>query len=90
MWVGAWFLLCWLVVSAGRSGSDASGDGGEENGDADGESRSVWNAISRWQYDGRHAESGGLTRQEQAGSLAEIRREAVRRAPVEFRDRGRP
>jgi hypothetical protein len=38
--------------------------------DADGES--VWDAIPEWQYEGRHVESGGLTRNEQEKALREV------------------
>jgi len=33
---------------------------------------SVWDAIPRWQYDGRHAESGGIARGEQEKALREL------------------
>jgi hypothetical protein len=44
-----------------------------EDGDS---SDSVWHAIPRWQYDGRHVESGGLTRDEQEQALQEMQEEA--------------
>jgi hypothetical protein len=51
---------------------------------ADGEDGgSVWEAIPRWQYDGRHVESGGLTRGEQEAALADVERQ------VEQRETGR-
>lgn len=50
-------------LSRGQSGDDESTD-------------SVWNAIPRWQYDGRHVESGGLTRDEQEEALQEMQQEA--------------
>jgi len=50
-----------------------SGDGA-----ADTDSESVWNAIPSWQYDGRHAESGGLARGEQEQALQEINDDAQR------------
>lgn len=37
---------------------------------------SVWDAIPGWQYDGRHVESGGLTRSEQEKALADVERRA--------------
>ena len=43
--------------------------------DRDG-SDSVWDVIPRWQYDGRHVESGGLTRSEQEKALSDIERRA--------------
>jgi len=45
---------------------------------ADTDSESVWNAIPSWQYDGRHAESGGLARGEQEQALQEIHDDAQR------------
>jgi hypothetical protein len=71
----AWWVLLGLFVGitvlvAGgvmyRQRSDAS----ESDGD------SVWNAIPGWQYDGRHVESGGLTRGEQEQALQEIQQRA--------------
>lgn len=47
--------------------------------DGDDEPDSVWNAIPDWQYDGRHAESGGLARGEQEQALQEIHDEAEQR-----------
>src|SRR6056297_248856 len=41
-------------------------------------SESVWNAIPSWQYDGRHAESGGLARGEHEQALQEITDDAQR------------
>lgn len=40
---------------------------------------SVWNAIPRRQYDGRHAESGGLARGEQEAAIEEIQQDAAER-----------
>lgn len=37
---------------------------------------SVWNVIPRWQYDGRHVESGGIARGEQEKALDDIERRA--------------
>ena len=42
-------------------------------------SESGWNAIPSWQYDGRHAESGGLSRGDQEQALQEIHDEADKR-----------
>jgi len=50
--------------------------GGDEAADTD--SESVWNAIPSWQYNGRHAESGGLARGEQEQALQEIHDDAQR------------
>ena len=38
--------------------------------------RSIWDAIPRWQYTGRHVESGGITRDGQEQALEEIRERA--------------
>ncbi|WP_339105251.1 hypothetical protein [Haloterrigena salinisoli] len=54
------------------SGVDAAVD----RSGGDGAESTVWNAIPPWQYDGRHAESGGLTRGEQERALREIQRQA--------------
>lgn len=48
-------------------------------GDEDDGIESSWNAIPDWQYDGRHAESGGLSRGEQEQALQEIRDDAAER-----------
>jgi hypothetical protein len=48
-------------------------------GDGDGDEGSVWNAIPRRQYDGRHAESGGLARDEQEAAIEEIQQQAAER-----------
>ncbi|QSX00753.1 hypothetical protein [Haloterrigena alkaliphila] len=50
-------------------------DAGDRSG-GDGTESNVWNAIPPWQYDGRHVESGGLTRGEQERALHEIQRQA--------------
>ncbi|MFO7833100.1 MAG: hypothetical protein R6V31_03355 [Halohasta sp.] len=57
-----------VLVVVRLSGGEAS-DGTE----------SSWNAIPNWQYDGRHVESGGLTRGEQEQALEEIHDEAAKR-----------
>lgn len=36
------------------------------------ESSDVWEVIPSWQYTGRHAESGGLARDEQEAALTDI------------------
>ncbi|RQG94007.1 hypothetical protein [Natrarchaeobius chitinivorans] len=53
---------------------DRAGDPSEPDCD-DGDS-SVWNAIPRWQYGGRHVESGGLARGEQEEALADVKQQA--------------
>ncbi|TQQ82946.1 hypothetical protein EGH24_05785 [Halonotius terrestris] len=64
-------ILTVLGIAAGLywylTGDDASGDG------------SVWNAIPSRQYDGRHAESGGLSRGEQEAAIEEIQEDAANR-----------
>ncbi|WP_313691409.1 hypothetical protein [Halorarum halobium] len=61
--------LAAAAVSAVRgSRSDDGGDSG-----------TVWDAIPSWQYSGRHAESGGLTRDEQESALRDVQEEADRR-----------
>ncbi|WP_207591265.1 hypothetical protein [Halomontanus rarus] len=66
---------------AGEGDGEAAGTGVDAEGDGDGTEdtapNSVWNAIPPWQYGGRHAESGGLTRDEQEQALAEIRTQAA-------------
>ena len=42
---------------------------------------SVWNVIPSRQYDGRHAESGGLARGEQEAAIEEIQQDAAERDP---------
>ncbi|WP_142860398.1 hypothetical protein [Salinigranum halophilum] len=48
----------------------------------DDQSASVWSLIPSWQYEGRHVESGGLTRNEQEEALADVEEQA------EARERG--
>ncbi|MDS0295890.1 hypothetical protein [Halogeometricum luteum] len=43
---------------------------------ADRDANSVWDAIPRRQYDGRHAESGGIARGEQEKALSDVSRQA--------------
>ena len=49
-------------------GSDPDTDRG---GGTDGEA-SVWDAVPSWQYGGRHAESGGIAREEQERALRDL------------------
>lgn len=46
------------------------------NADDDAHAGAVWDAIPSWQYDGRHVESGGLTRDEQEQALQDVQDEA--------------
>lgn len=48
-------------------------------GDSDSDKGSIWNAIPRRQYNGRHAESGGLARDEQEAAIEEIQEQAAER-----------
>jgi hypothetical protein len=41
----------------------------------DGDDGSAWAAIPEWQYNGRFAEAGGLTRSEQEQAIEELREE---------------
>jgi hypothetical protein len=43
---------------------------------ADDTGGSVWEHVPDWQYDGRHVESGGLTRDEQEQALRDIDEQA--------------
>ena len=49
-------------------GSDTGTDRGDG---ADGDA-SVWDAVPSWQYGGRHAESGGIAREEQERALRDL------------------
>lgn len=46
--------------------------------DADGD---VWAAIPDWQYEGRHVESGGLSRADQEEAIEEVADRADERVP---------
>lgn len=48
-------------------------------GDSDSDKGSIWNTIPRRQYNGRHAESGGLARDEQEAAIEEIQEQAAER-----------
>lgn len=48
--------------------------GARDDGDA-----SSWESIPRWQYDGRFAEAGGLTRDEQERAIERVQEDASRR-----------
>ena len=64
-----------VTPTADADDSRSDVDAGDRSG-ADGAESNVWNAIPPWQYDGRHVESGGLTRGEQERALHEIQRQA--------------
>lgn len=42
----------------------------------------VWDAIPSWQYEGRLAEAGGISRSEQDRASSELRERAEREADV--------
>lgn len=69
--VAVWVLLVGVCATALHR--RVAGRGGREQADAS----TVWDAIPSWQYDGRHVESGGLTRNEQEQALEEIQEAAV-------------
>ena len=73
-------LLVGLLALVAIRGSD-SGRGNDED-------AAVWDAIPRWQYGGRHVESGGMTRDEQERALEEIeaQAEAIERFDVDDAD----
>ena len=69
VFAGIAFALLWRRSATSSGGSDgADGEGDEDS--------SVWNAIPSWQYEGRHVESGGLTRSEQEQALQDIQQQA--------------
>ncbi|ARS91740.1 hypothetical protein B1756_07990 [Natrarchaeobaculum aegyptiacum] len=72
------FLALALVLARRRSGADSRRAALDRpsTDDADGGDGSVWNAIPSWQYEGRHVESGGLTRSEQERALRDIQEQA--------------
>lgn len=47
--------------------------------DREGEGTDAWAFVPSWQYGGRHAESGGLARDEQERALEELRAAADER-----------
>lgn len=69
--VAVWVLLVGVCATAlyGR----VAGRGGRDRA----EGGTVWDAIPSWQYDGRHVESGGLTRDEQERALDELQETAA-------------
>ncbi|WP_290811313.1 hypothetical protein [Halovivax sp.] len=73
-----------LVLGALAAATLRNGGDGAE----DGESATVWDAIPRWQYGGRHVESGGTSRDEQERALEEVEAQAetIERLDVENAD----
>ncbi|MEY7852242.1 hypothetical protein AB7C87_23920 [Natrarchaeobius sp. A-rgal3] len=71
-------VLLWRRPGSNADGNSAEPDSTDGDGDSSDDARdsSVWNAIPRWQYEGRHVESGGLARSEQEQALADIQRQA--------------
>jgi hypothetical protein len=45
--------------------------------DGDDSEGTVWDAIPSWQYEGRFAEAGGITRGEQERALADVQSRAA-------------
>lgn len=78
--IGAAIVLVLAVVgyrrrSARRANLDRSDTptGGDDTETAD----DVWNAIPSWDYGGRHAESGGLSRDEQERAIEDVHDQAA-------------
>lgn len=72
-------VLAWRRSRSASGGRDDLQQSGGGDGDGDGDrdrDGSVWNAIPSWQYEGRHVESGGLTRGEQERALRDIQEQA--------------
>ena len=71
----SWFrVLLARLWPFGGSGSDDGRDG------------TVWDAIPSWQYGGRHAESGGIARDEQERALRDIEERAAAEEEFERRE----
>ncbi|SEQ72459.1 hypothetical protein [Natrinema salaciae] len=64
-------VLVGLLIALSRRRTAATDPGRETDGRS-----TVWNAIPPWQYDGRHAETGGLTRGEQERAIRDVRERA--------------
>ena len=65
------FLAVTAVVYRKRSRPDRETEGRLET-----EGRPIRDAVPRWQYAGRHVESGGITRDGQERALEEIKEQA--------------
>ncbi|SDM84306.1 hypothetical protein SAMN04487949_2774 [Halogranum gelatinilyticum] len=61
-----------LLVATAVVARHRDGDSEDDTDDGD----SVWDLIPDWQYDGRHVESGGLSRGEQEKALREMQERA--------------
>ena len=68
--IGLGTILFWVVMR-GRRVDDAVAAVADDD-----DERSVWDAIPSWQYEGRHVESGGMSRAEQERALSEIEERA--------------
>ena len=68
--IGLGVLLFWAVLR-GRRVDDAVAAIADDDDEG-----SVWDAIPSWQYEGRHVESGGMSRAEQERALSEIEERA--------------
>ena len=66
--IGLGVLLFWAVLR-GRRVDEAVVEAANGEG-------SVWDAIPSWQYEGRHVESGGMSRAEQERAITEIEDQA--------------
>ena len=63
----------WPFASSSSPDADPEGDGDEGT---------VWDAIPSWQYEGRFAEAGGISRSEQERALSEMQERVDREAEV--------
>ena len=63
----------WPFGSSTSADSEAEGDGDEGT---------VWDAIPSWQYEGRFAEAGGISRSEQERAVSELHERVDREAEV--------
>ncbi|QZP38171.1 hypothetical protein [Halobaculum magnesiiphilum] len=59
------------AVVSGRTDADRGGSGDDGEGEGDG-----WSLVPDWQYEGRFAEAGGITRSEQEQAIREIDEQA--------------
>ncbi|MFB9824323.1 hypothetical protein [Halobaculum roseum] len=64
------------AVASGRTDADRGGSGDDGEGDG-------WSLVPDWQYEGRFAEAGGITRSEQEQAIREIDEQARRESDRE-------
>jgi len=62
-------LIGLLLLGRLRGATSGRGDGNDDEGDG-------WSLVPEWQYEGRFAEAGGITRSEQEQALREIDEQA--------------